>query len=83
VLQIKADGKLHAITFGHPEQLHVGDVVLAIGNPFGVGQTVTMGIVSASGAPTWASIPSRTSSRPTPRSIPAIPEVPWSMLPEI
>ncbi len=49
VLQIKADSKLNAITFGHPEQLHVGDVVLAIGNPFGVGQTVTMGIVSALG----------------------------------
>ena len=49
VLQVKADIKLHAITFGHPEQLRVGDVVLAIGNPFGVGQTVTMGIVSALG----------------------------------
>ena len=49
VLQIKADGKLHAITFAAPEPLQVGDVVLAIGNPFGVGQTVTMGIVSALG----------------------------------
>ena len=49
VLQIKSDGKLKAITFGRTEQLHVGDVVLAIGNPFGVGQTVTMGIVSALG----------------------------------
>ncbi|MCK6375082.1 MAG: trypsin-like peptidase domain-containing protein, partial [Zoogloea sp.] len=49
VLQIKADARLNAITFGHPEHLHVGDVVLAIGNPFGVGQTVTMGIVSALG----------------------------------
>lgn len=49
VLQIKSDGKLPAITFGHPDQLSVGDVVLAIGNPFGVGQTVTMGIVSALG----------------------------------
>ncbi|WP_374486617.1 Do family serine endopeptidase [Zoogloea sp.] len=49
VLQIKSDGKLRPITFGHTEQLHVGDVVLAIGNPFGVGQTVTMGIVSALG----------------------------------
>jgi serine protease DegQ len=38
-----------AITFGNAEQLNVGDVVLAIGNPFGVGQTVTMGIVSALG----------------------------------
>jgi Do/DeqQ family serine protease len=49
VLQIKPEGKLHAITFGHTEHLSVGDVVLAIGNPFGVGQTVTMGIVSALG----------------------------------
>ena len=49
VLQIKSGGKLPAITFGHTDQLHVGDVVLAIGNPFGVGQTVTMGIVSALG----------------------------------
>jgi serine protease DegQ len=38
-----------AITFGKAEQARVGDVVLAIGNPFGVGQTVTMGIVSALG----------------------------------
>jgi S1-C subfamily serine protease len=41
--------KLPAITFGSPESVRVGDVVLAIGNPFGVGQTVTMGIVSALG----------------------------------
>jgi len=40
---------LPAITLGHPENSSVGDVVLAIGNPFGVGQTVTMGIVSALG----------------------------------
>ncbi len=42
-------GKLPAITLGQMENLFVGDVVLAIGNPFGVGQTVTMGIVSALG----------------------------------
>ncbi|MGB0128339.1 MAG: Do family serine endopeptidase [Rhodocyclaceae bacterium] len=48
VLRIDA-GRLPAITFGNPEGIHVGDVVLAIGNPFGVGQTVTMGIVSALG----------------------------------
>jgi serine protease DegQ len=41
--------KLPAITLGHMENVGVGDVVLAIGNPFGVGQTVTMGIVSALG----------------------------------
>jgi serine protease DegQ len=38
-----------AISFGHLDEAKVGDVVLAIGNPFGVGQTVTMGIVSALG----------------------------------
>jgi serine protease DegQ len=40
---------LPAITFAKQDGLSVGDVVLAIGNPFGVGQTVTMGIVSALG----------------------------------
>jgi serine protease DegS len=40
---------LPVITIGDSEQLEIGDVVLAIGNPFGVGQTVTMGIVSATG----------------------------------
>jgi serine protease DegQ len=47
VIKIELPGKLPAITFGHPERAQVGDMVLAIGNPFGVGQTVTMGIVSA------------------------------------
>ena len=47
---LKVEGTdLPSITFGHPENLKVGDVVLAVGNPFGVGQTVTMGIVSALG----------------------------------
>jgi serine protease Do len=47
---IKIDGKdLPAMTMGDSEGLQVGDVVLAIGNPFGIGQTVTMGIVSALG----------------------------------
>jgi serine protease DegQ len=40
-------GSLPAITFAHADQAQVGDIVLAVGNPFGVGQTVTMGIVSA------------------------------------
>ncbi|HEY5719318.1 MAG TPA: trypsin-like peptidase domain-containing protein [Gammaproteobacteria bacterium] len=40
---------LPAATIGASDTLRVGDVVLAIGNPFGVGQTVTMGIVSAIG----------------------------------
>ncbi|MCB5185644.1 Do family serine endopeptidase [Methylobacillus gramineus] len=40
---------LPAITFAQQENINVGDVVLAIGNPFGVGQTVTQGIISALG----------------------------------
>src|SRR5690606_11130702 len=48
VLRIEAPD-LPAVTFGRAEALRVGDVVLAIGNPFNVGQTVTMGIVSALG----------------------------------
>ena len=48
VLKIEAED-LPAITLGDSEQLEVGDVVLAIGNPFGIGQTVTRGIVSALG----------------------------------
>jgi serine protease DegQ len=47
VIKIDLKDSLPAITFGHSDQVSVGDVVLAIGNPFGVGQTVTMGIVSA------------------------------------
>ncbi len=48
LLKISLD-KLPVIVLGQSEQLQVGDVVLAIGNPFGVGQTVTSGIVSALG----------------------------------
>jgi serine protease DegQ len=48
VIRIAAKN-LPVIVLGHAEQARVGDVVLAIGNPFGVGQTVTMGIISAVG----------------------------------
>jgi serine protease DegQ len=48
VLKVALKG-LPAITFGDADGLQVGDVVLAIGNPFNVGQTVTSGIVSAVG----------------------------------
>jgi serine protease DegQ len=47
---LKVDlGQLPAITFGNSDALQVGEAVLAIGNPFNVGQTVTSGIVSALG----------------------------------
>jgi serine protease Do len=47
---LKIDGtNLPSITLANSDTLQVGDVVLAIGNPFGIGQTVTMGIISATG----------------------------------
>ena len=53
MLQVKGENgqelKLPAITLGQMDNVSVGDAALAIGNPFGVGQTVTMGIVSALG----------------------------------
>jgi Do/DeqQ family serine protease len=49
VLRVRAPTKLPAASFGANDALRIGDVVLAIGNPFDVGQTVTMGIVSALG----------------------------------
>jgi serine protease DegQ len=48
VLKVQLD-KLPTVVFGRSDELFVGDTVLAIGNPFGVGQTVTAGIVSALG----------------------------------
>ncbi|WP_296945520.1 Do family serine endopeptidase [uncultured Massilia sp.] len=48
VIRIRAD-RLPVIVLGDPARARVGDVVLAIGNPFGVGQTVTLGIISALG----------------------------------
>jgi serine protease Do len=48
VLKIQSD-HLPAVTLADSDQVEVGDVVLAVGNPFGIGQTVTMGMVSALG----------------------------------
>lgn len=48
VIKINMKG-LPSVTFGHSDQAKVGDIVLAIGNPLGIGQTVTMGIISALG----------------------------------
>jgi len=49
LLKIDSDRPLPAVPFGKSGEQQVGDVVLAIGNPFGVGQTVTQGIISATG----------------------------------
>src|SRR4051812_43446797 len=51
LLKINATG-LPAMALGNSESVKVGDVVLAVGNPLGVGQTVTMGIISAKGRST-------------------------------
>ncbi len=47
VLKIEAKDKFPVLGLGNSDEVEVGDLVLAIGNPFGVGQTVTSGIVSA------------------------------------
>jgi len=47
VLRVKADKPLKSVKFGDSEKMRVGDWVLAVGNPFGLGGTVTAGIISA------------------------------------
>ena len=47
ILRIQGEGRFPSLEIGNSDALSVGDIVLAIGNPFGVGQTVTQGIVSA------------------------------------
>src|SRR5206468_4984484 len=51
LLKVNASN-LHPIALGNSEAVKVGDIVLAVGNPLGVGQTVTMGIISAKGRST-------------------------------
>lgn len=50
LIEIKAEGLL-AMTVGNSDSLRIGDYVVAIGNPFGLGQTATMGIISALARP--------------------------------
>lgn len=58
VLKIDASG-LPTLPIGNSDQVEVGDIVLAVGNPLGIGQTVTMGIISAKGRSTTAGVDRR------------------------
>ncbi len=49
LLKVEDGGKLPLVTLGDSDKMRVGDTVLAVGNPFGLGGTVTAGIVSALG----------------------------------
>lgn len=49
VIKVKADAKLPAIAFGRAEEVRVGDWAIAVGNPFGLQGTVTVGVISAKG----------------------------------
>ena len=53
LLKVEQTG-LPTLPLGNSDAVQVGDVVLAVGNPLGIGQTVTMGIVSAKGRSTWS-----------------------------
>ena len=75
---LKSKAKIFPLSRSDRQNLRLGDLVLAIGNPFGIGQTVTMGIVSATGRASWTSSSTKTSSRPMPRS-PETPVARWSI----
>ena len=72
VLKISADHKLPYVAFGDCSAAQVGDWVIAVGNPFGLGGSVTTGIISARGRDIH-SASSMTTCRSTRRSIAAIP----------
>jgi S1-C subfamily serine protease len=79
VLQLQDAAGLPALTLRNSDQVEVGELVLAIGNPFGIGQTVSSGIVSGL-ARSGLSIGggAAISSRPTRRSTPATRAGRWS-----
>jgi S1-C subfamily serine protease len=82
VLRLKGvHEKFPTLDFANSDELLVGDVVLAIGNPFGVGQTVTHGISRRWRARKSASPTINSSFRPTLRSTRAIQAAPWSTSP--
>ena len=70
---------LPVLALGNSDAVQVGDVALAVGNPLGIGQTVTMGIISAKGRSTTrpATAATKTSCRPTRRSTTATRVARW------
>jgi serine protease Do len=80
LLRVKSDKPLPSVKMGDSDTARVGDWVMAIGNPFGLGGSVTVGIVSPTTG-TSTSAPMTTSSRPTPRSTAATPAGPSSTCP--
>ena len=71
VLRVKPEKPLKAVKFGDSEKMRVGDWVVAVGNPFGLGGTVTAGIISARHRNIdW--VPTTIIFRPTRRSTKAI-----------
>ena len=72
MLKIQAKD-LPTLPLGDSRQLQVGDLIFAIGDPFGIGETATMGIVGATGRGGWALKDTKTSFRPMRRSIREIP----------
>ena len=72
VLKVKPAKPLNAVKFGDSDKLRLGEWVIAIGNPFSLGGTVTAGIVSARNRDINSG-PTTTTSRPTPPSTAAIP----------
>ena len=77
VLRIEGgDGRFPYLEFENSDSIEVGDQVLAIGNPFGVGQTVTSGIISALARTEVGQSDTQCSSRRMRRSIPATPAAP-------
>ena len=75
LLKINSDKPLPTVEFGDDRQLRVGDWVIAVGNPFGLSNSVTAGIVSSHRPRHRTTVRIPTSSRSTRRSIAAIPAV--------
>jgi serine protease DegS len=77
VLKINATGGLPVIPINRKRTPHIGDVVLAIGNPYNLGQTITQGIISATGRIGLNPPGGRTSCKPMPPSTTVTPAARW------